>query len=235
MLPLCAAQAADHEAQAKATWRASIAKTAPPAKGCFTADYPSLAWVAVACGVAPERPYVPRAGHAGYTVGDGNDYAAVVTSLITSTTGTFTKIKGLKSETDEGDANTYSLQINSQFFSSPTCSGASNPKSCLGWEQFVYSSSSGAAFMQYWLIDYNNKCPSGWYTYSTDCYKNSAAVGVPLQVITQLGNLTLEGAAGSKHRYADDDDRNQGLQYVRSRQRRGSRRLLDAVGIQHYR
>jgi hypothetical protein len=197
-VPLCAAQAADHEAQAKAAWRASIAKVPAPAEGCAKADYPSLKWEQVVCAVAPERPYVPRAGHAGgETVGDGHDFAAVVTTLITSTTGTFPKIKGLKSETDEGQPNDYSLQINSQFFSSPACSGASNPKACLGWEQFVYSSGSEQAFMQYWLINYNTRCPSGWYTYSSDCYKNSSAVGVPLQVITQLGNLTLEGQAGA--------------------------------------
>jgi hypothetical protein len=198
LLPIFAAQAATPSPSAKAAWRDAIAATPTPAAGCFTAEYPSKTWVSVACTTAPERPYIPRAaGHKGFTVGDGNDYAAVVTSLITSTTGTFPRIKGLTSENDEGQQNDYSLQINSQFFASPTCSGASNPKSCLGWEQFVYSSGSQAAFMQYWLIDYGNKCPAGWNSYSTDCYKNSAAVGVPLQVITQLGNLKLQGAAGS--------------------------------------
>ncbi|MEJ0047859.1 MAG: hypothetical protein WDN04_18360 [Rhodospirillales bacterium] len=200
VLPLCGAQAAgrttEAEAQARAAWREAIVQTPTPA-GCFNAEYPSTSWKAVACTVAPKRPYLPARGHARYTVGDGNDFAAVTTGLISSTTGTFPKIKGLTSENDGGTANSYSLQINSQFFNSPTCKGASNPANCLGWEQFVYSSDSRAAFMQYWLIRYNNTCPSGWFTNSNDCYKNSAAVNVPLQAISQLGNLKLVGAAGA--------------------------------------
>jgi hypothetical protein len=197
-LPIAGAHAAAPGPAEKFAWRDAIAATPTPAAGCFTAEFPSKSWVSVPCTVAPERPYLPRSGgHNGFTVGDGNDYAAVVTSLITSTTGTFPRIKGLKTETDQGQQNDYSLQINSQFFASPTCKGAANPGSCLGWEQFVYSSGSGAAFMQYWLINWNTKCPSGWNSYSGDCYKNSAAVSVPLQVITQLGNLKLQGAAGT--------------------------------------
>ena len=197
LLPLHLSHAADREAQAKAAWREAIRAVPKPASGCFTAEYPNKTWAQVACVAAPDIPFIPRGGHKGYTVGDGNDYAAVVTSLITSTTGTFPKVKGLKTETDEGTPNSYSLQINSQFFASPTCSGASNPSACLGWEQFVYSSDSQAGFMQYWLIYYGNKCPAGWMSYSTDCYKNSAAVSVPKEVITELPDLKLEGEAGA--------------------------------------
>jgi hypothetical protein len=181
---------AQHEA-----WRDAIGRTPVPQEGCFTAAYPSLAWHQVACKVAPARPYVPRSGGAGFTVGNGNDYSAVVTGLISTTVGTFPTITGLKKEKGAGVKNAYSLQINSQFFASPTCSGASNPSKCLGWEQFVYST-TGAAFMQYWLIDYNATCPSGgWMKYSTDCYRNSAAVGVPAEVITELSTLKLSGTA----------------------------------------
>jgi hypothetical protein len=49
--------------------------------------------------------------------------------------------------------------------------------------------------MQYWLIDYATTCPSGWMASSKDCYRNSAAVGVPKQVIAQLRNLKVSGAA----------------------------------------
>jgi hypothetical protein len=87
--------------------------------------------------------------------------------------------------------------MNSQFFASPACSGASNPANCLGWQQFVYSS-SGVGFMQYWLIDYGNTCPSGgWMSYSTDCYKNSSGVNIPKEPITALAELTITGAAVS--------------------------------------
>jgi hypothetical protein len=174
-------------------WRDTIIKTKVPAEGCFTASYPVAAWKPVACKEAPNKPFVPRHGISSQTVGDGNDYSAVVTGLISTTVGTFPVITGLKTETGQGQANAYTLQINSQFFASPTCSGASNPKSCLGWEQFVYY--PGQVFMQYWLINYGNKCPSGWYSYSPDCYKNSAAVSAPSEPIKKLKTLTLSGNA----------------------------------------
>ncbi len=75
-------------------------------------------------------------------------------------------------------ANAFSLQLNTQFFSgSPACSGSGNPANCLAWQQFVYAYSSGVGlvFMQYWLINYDATCPSGWFTFSSDCYTNSNA------------------------------------------------------------
>lgn len=49
--------------------------------------------------------------------------------------------------------------------------------------------------MQYWLINYNTRCPGGWYSYGGDCYTNSNAVGTPLAVITELKTLKLSGSA----------------------------------------
>jgi hypothetical protein len=177
-------------------WRDTIIKTPVPQEGCFTADYPVVAWKPIACIVAPNIPFVPRHAHhagSGRTVGDGDDYSAVVTGLISTTVGSFPATKGLKTETGEGEPNEYTLQLNSQFFASPTCSGATNPSSCQGWEQFVYF--PGSVFMQYWLINYGNKCPAGWMPYSPDCYKNSAAVSAPSVVIKQLKTLKLSGNA----------------------------------------
>ena len=191
-----AAHAAAMRHSAQDAWSTSISRIPVPHEGCFTASFPSTKWTQVDCGVAPNRPYIPRSGtgrHTG-TVGNGNDYAAVVTGLISSGAGTFPTVTGLKSEKDGGRANTYSLQLNSNFMSSsPAC----NNVNCLAWEQFVYSSSSDAAFMQYWLINYDAKCPSGWNTYGSDCYKNSRAVGVPLQGIKQLPYLKLTGSAAA--------------------------------------
>jgi hypothetical protein len=78
------------------------------------------------------------------------------------------------------------------------CNG-STTGDCLTWEQFVYSSSETSAFMQYWLINYGNKCPSGagWMAYEGSCYKNSTAVTVPQIAITSLGNFKLSGTAVS--------------------------------------
>ena len=97
--------------------------------------------------------------------------------------------------------NSFSLQINSQFFSgSPTCSRSSNPSSCQAWQQFVYTyenSSVGYIFMQYWLINYDATCPSGWYTYSDDCYTNSSAAQVSTVTAAQLATVQLTGSAAS--------------------------------------
>ncbi len=198
-----AARAADapsaaqsREAQARADWAAAIAKLPVPQEGCFKASYPSAEWHQVACNTAPNRPYVPRNGHRGFTVGDGNDYSAVASSLVSSSTGSFSAVSGVTHETGyDSQANTYSIQLNSQFFATPVCNGATTPSSCLGWQQFVYTN-SGSAFMQYWLLDYGSKCPSGgWMSYEGDCYRNSRAVSVPTQVIAQLGTLKLTGTA----------------------------------------
>jgi len=54
--------------------------------------------------------------------------------------------------------------------------------------------------MQYWLVYYNpttsNPCPPGWFSPGLgNCFKNSATVAVPLQVITELPNMSLSGSA----------------------------------------
>jgi hypothetical protein len=185
-----AAPAADEPL--REAWRATMARTPAPGAGCFRTDYPSRVWQGVACVAAPTRPNVKRGPDGGFTVGNGADYSAVVSGKITSTVGSFPTVTGVTSETDQGSKNVYSLQINSQFFASPTCSGATNPSNCLGWEQFVYDS-EGVAFMQYWLINYGSHCPSGWMAYSGDCYKNSRGVGVPREAITALETLKMSG------------------------------------------
>jgi hypothetical protein len=185
---------------ARQAWREALSRIHLPAAACFKANYPDVAWTRVACTTAPQRPYLPAHGGAANvgsnTVGDGHDYAAGVTGLISSGTGSFYKITGLTSETGFlNQANTYSLQLNSNFFTTTVCNGAADPSSCLGWEQFVYSN-DGSAFMQYWLIDYGPLCPSGgWMPSGTDCYKNSAAVAVPKQPLAQLANLSVSGTA----------------------------------------
>ena len=199
LLAPAAFAAASRSDQLHEQWRAAITKMPRPQQGCFTASYPAKAWTKVECTAAPNRPYVPAHGKGGFTVGDGNDYAAVTKTLISSTVGSFTKLTGLKSETGyDGRRNDYSLQINSQFFPSPACAGSSNPSQCLGWQQFIYSQ-GGKAFMQYWLVDYGTPCPSngGWMEYDGSCYSNSSAVRVPRQRLHQLKDLTLTGEAAA--------------------------------------
>jgi hypothetical protein len=187
-----ASSADDSEAQARAAWGETIARTSTPAEGCFQASYPSTEWLKVACTTAPNRPYMPRSGAISLTVGNGLDYAATVSSLISRSVGTFPTVTGVTSEKDGGVANVYSIQLNSNFMSTAACNGISG---CLSWQQFVYSSSEQVAFMQYWLINFGSPCPRGWMTFTPDCFKNSRAVSVPQQAISQLANLKLSGSA----------------------------------------
>jgi hypothetical protein len=182
------------------SWRTAVAHEPAPGKGCYTAAYPLTTWKKVACITAPNRPYIPRSsGGGGLTVGDGNDYAAVTSTLTSNAVGSFPKARRLKSETDYGRANVYSIQLNSNFMSGdPACAGADKPSQCLGWLQFVYSSSEHASFMQYWLIRYTGgtvHCPAGWNSFTPDCYKNSSAVSTPQEPVTDLPKMNLSGNA----------------------------------------
>ena len=181
------------EALMQENWRETIARTSVPHEGCFEAEFPNAVWVEAKCTVAPDKVYVPRRSGGPQTVGNGVDYAASVTNTMSAAVGTFPTVTNVTSEKD-GSSNVYSIQLNSNFMSTAACNGHSG---CLAWEQFVYSSSETAAFMQYWLIDYGNSCPSGWNSYSGSCYKNSAAVTVPKAPITSLASLKLSGTAVS--------------------------------------
>jgi hypothetical protein len=193
----------------KGEWQAAMAHVQQPGAGCFTASYPALQWHAVRCVAAPNIPLVPhgarQAGPA--TVGDGTDYSAQVSGLLTKAVGTFKDVssgitvKGQVGGSGGEVANAVSLQLNSQFFTgSPACSGSSDPSDCQAWQQFVYTYQNKTIsyiFMQYWLINYNATCPSGWFTYSTDCYTNSAAREVTTLTAAQLGTTKLVATAKS--------------------------------------
>ena len=208
------------ETQARASWREDISHTTPPAEGCFHATYPSILWKQVGCNVvAPRSHPLPRkvsrlnslSGGA-QTTGNGDDYAAEVSGLITGTVGTFPSVTGVTSEQSVGVAafggggilgsNEYTLQINSN--ANATTSVCKSHSGCTVWQQFIYSpdySTQGeaAVFMQYWLIGYGgSSCPSGFGSDGGgDCYKNSAAVTAPDVPITQLANLKLSGTVAS--------------------------------------
>lgn len=222
LLPAASAQASTSHVGTTAQWQSAMARTPAQGSGCYQASYPSTQWHAVACVTAPRLPLVPtasaahdaaavRAAHAAHadplTVGDGTDYSAVVSGLISKATGTFTGVSSNISEKGAVDgsgsqvANSFSLQLNTQFFAgSPACANAAAPSSCEAWQQFVYTYNGGGTgdlFMQYWLIDYNATCPSGWYTYSGDCYTNSAASEVGEVTAAQLASVKLSGSAVS--------------------------------------
>ena len=191
-------------------WQAEIGQVPAVGSGCFHASFPALVWHAAACVTAPLRPFVPassssRQGAPG-TVGDGVDYSAVVSGLITKATGTFADVsskiseKGQINASGPEDPNEFTLQLNTEFFSgSPACASARKPSKCQAWQQFVYETDANIVFMQYWLIDYSATCPSGWYKYSTDCYTNSSVSTLGGQALTarSLATVSLSGSATS--------------------------------------
>lgn len=195
------------EAQAKKSWRETIRNTLPPkADACYHASYPSKVWAEVKCVTAPNRPFANwlpgtsklksmQAAGSGQaqTVGDSVDYVAQTSKLMYLTIGQFSSISGVTSETGYYGANDYSLQLNSNFMSSPACNGHAG---CQAWEQFVYSSHEQALFIQYWLLNYGT-CPAGWNTYGSDCWENSSAVAVPTIPVSELINVDLWGGASS--------------------------------------
>ena len=206
-------QVRPEEAKRQKDWNSAMLKKEAPRKGCFIASYPNAEWQEVACKAAPNIPMVPRRGVRPLVVGNASDVSAGAPSgTITQAIGRFENVSNVTSETgligNSGTPvnNAYSLQINTNFLTSPACVGSPNP-GCKGWEQFVYfnTGTSGSAFIQYWLIKYNAACPSGWnqfsFTSGTDiyCWRNNSggAVGVPNQPITNIANWTMTGTATS--------------------------------------
>lgn len=161
----------------KAAWRAAVKQLPVPGPGCFTASFPAIRWHAVHCHAAPDVRYGPRQGNRAFTVGNGNDYSAQVSSTISSVTGSFAGVNAGATETGAGGVvNSYSLQLNSAPWpcrpglapfneaclggvdtavpAPALCTDSDTPLSCQGWQQFVYSSNSNEVFIQYWLINY---------------------------------------------------------------------------------
>lgn len=173
-------------------WRKSMARVPLPKKGCFNVSYPNTAWQEVPCGTPPARSYRPGQP---YLVGHGINFEAKTANNMTSATGSFDTVN-VTSETDNGMPDIYSLQLNSGFFSSPTaCAGGSN--NCQGWQQYIYSSGLGTAFIEYWLLHYMAPCPAGWTPISVHCVKNSVSLPVGALPISNLKNMTLQGTAVS--------------------------------------
>lgn len=209
-------------------WRRAITATPRPTKGCFTAAYPEKTWREVPCKTPPNKPYFPRAGgtmQLEQVGGNGIDFSAVVTGHITQAEGSFDSVTNVTATPD------YSLQLNTDFFPTSTCSGSPNattaPDGCRGWEQFVYDS-GGAGVMQYWLIHYGpagTMCPmprgancngqnvftDGWcpFTIGTTnpiyCAVNAAqGAPAPAELATSLGQMRVQGAAAGANGAAND-------------------------------
>src|SRR5216684_468458 len=200
------------EARAQETWRTSMAQVPLPKKGCFQSTYPAKEWSEVTCTTAPPYPQPPRRGPRPLIVGNGDDVSTQAPSgLISAAIGSFENVTNVTSEAGQINGtggqinNAYTYQLNTNFFlNSPACSGAANPAACQSWEQFIFANNgnpgnSGRAFIQYWLISFNNPCPAGWNQVAfsgTSCFRNSTnAAAVPNQPITNLSQTSLSGTA----------------------------------------
>ena len=216
--PAAAAAAADkpepmlspEEYRQQADWRAKMAATPHPKKGCFTAKYPSLEWQEVPCVNGPDYPMPPRSGIVPEIVGNGDDIAAQAPSgIISSATGSFdsltnvTSLTGPVGNAGPSLADTYTLQINTDFFQTSVCS-VSPSAQCRGWEQFVFENrpTIHRAFIQYWLINFNTTCPANFQSFpagaNTHCVQLSnlsGAVATTAVPATNLGQISLTGTA----------------------------------------
>ena len=205
-------------------WRRSLTKIARPrSQGCFTATYPEQRWREVTCTAPTGKAYPPKrfGGMTNATIvgGTGPDFTAVVTGNISQAEGSFDAV------TIAGTAPaSYSLQLNTDFFSTSVCSGLG--ASCRGWEQFVYDS-VGNASIQYWLITIGppgTACPApvhagtcapntvytdGWcpFTIGTLGYcaiNGPVATSPPAVPVTSLGTVNLAGMASGVGGAAND-------------------------------
>lgn len=149
----------------------------------------------------------------GHDVGDGRDFTADTSpNLMSKAIGAFPEVKGVKSVRSVGccgvqGLNSYTLQLNSQFFSTAACGSIAY---CGGWEQFVFENPShkrrGFLFIEDWLVpmpiqrgSLSGCPPSGnWIYVGIGCYQNSQAVRIPNISVTDLGKLIETGRASSK-------------------------------------
>ena len=202
-------------AKTQVAWRKSLLQLERPAEGCYASSFPRVEWRPITCGEAPKYPMPPARGIAKHFVvggGGSNDFAANPTGHISAVEGTFPSISGGLTESGPignsgaNIANTYTLQINTNQFTSSACAGSPNPD-CKGWEQFVYENNnvSHRAFIQYWLIRFNTTCPAGgWqqFSFSGDpdiyCFQSTSTASLPAAVpVGDFGTLSMGAAVTS--------------------------------------
>lgn len=186
-------------------WRKTMSRTKlPKSKGCFHASYPNTTWEEISCHSSSPFPNPPVRGGGSHsdTVGDGVDFEGQVSGLISSSVGSFVSVSpSTVTETgpwgsNAAQANAFTLQLNTQFFSTPVCGGRSG---CIGWQQFIFSQnqcSGPCIFMEYWLIDYGTPCPSAtWNVSGSSCWFNSAATAAGTLTAAELQGASLTGTA----------------------------------------
>ncbi len=208
--PPSSQQLSPDELRLRHEWRVSMAQVPAPKEGCFQSDYPNRQWREVACVPSPTLPMGPKVRPRPLTVGNGNDISAQTPTgfFISTAIGSFDSVTGVTSvHSDYGGgvtiANAYTLQLNTNFFNGGTI--CANPTAGCFWEQFIYENDGAGlsggcgscGYIQYWMFG-ASPCPPGWFTSGSDCFRNSTmSVSIPAQAITNLGQLSLSGAASA--------------------------------------
>lgn len=226
-------QVSPGEKKKRKDWNDSMLRKAAPKQGCFKANYPSTDWKEVKCVAPPKHPALPRFGPRPGVVGNSNDISAQAPSgHVSQAIGSFDTVSNVTSESSPlGDpagtpvANAYTLQMNTDRFSSTACTGTTSSAcngpantGCCGWQQFVSFNdgspgTTGTLVIQDWILRYNATCPAGqnWtpfsFTGSTDiyCWQNVktsdptdlGATPVDNQPISNLANLRMSTSVSS--------------------------------------
>lgn len=224
------------DAASKEAWRRSMTSASMPKPGCFRATYPSTTWQEYPCTPTTVGPLVPvhhSAGPAPQLVGYDLDFVSQIIQphvipapAIVWSEGSFPVTKNLTTVNDvcnglvpgciaRGQGH-FGLQMNTNTFFTKTCQGSADPN-CVGWAQFVFTTDSSAnggfpgVFMQYWLINFGQNCPTGgsvtWKSFNNknaqgkdqwDCFTPFAPVGfAPMLSITDLDQVVLTGTTGT--------------------------------------
>jgi len=197
---------------AREVWRNVMLKINRSKEGCATARYPDQQWHEVECKPAQIRPVVPPKGIHLLTVGGGGPGAgpslAVLNGSIMQGEGSFDKVQGVTSEKGNGTSNSFTLQLNTNPFTTSTCNGALHPDECMGWVQFIYDSSGHYSEIQYWLLFYRNPCPAGWQSDKDpdgSCLRDSRSIATPAVTIADLRGMKLYGSIGGEFGNPYDD------------------------------
>ena len=127
-------QLSPEEKKKRKDWNELMLRKAAPKQGCFKADYPSTDWKEVKCVAPPKHPALPRFGPRPGVVGNANDISAQAPSgNISQAIGSFDTVSNVTSESSPlGDpagtpvANAYTLQMNTDRFSSTACTGTTS-------------------------------------------------------------------------------------------------------------
>ncbi|MGD0676306.1 MAG: hypothetical protein ABSC94_12875 [Polyangiaceae bacterium] len=195
-------------------WQKDMMGRTSPEKGCFSATPPSPVWQSVACETTSSHPLIPAKGPQPATIGNGIDNALETTTLVSEAQGSFLDaVVGPTSEENVlGDASTgkdsFSLQLNSNRFTTSACDNSPQKEKCQGWQQFELQNDgvqTASITVQYWLIDYGRPCPTDWHEFGdepdagitgSDCFVNGPRYqipGAPLS-IADIGHFHLAGS-----------------------------------------